>query len=58
MTNFHHFYFQKGANETLAVFCEFENNKGDFVKIFLKNVTDPVGEFWEKKTLQMSSGVS
>jgi len=47
----------KGANETLAVFCEFENNKGDFVKVFLKNVTDPVGEFWEKKTLQMSSGV-
>ena len=41
----------------MAVFCEFENNKGDFVKVFLKNVTDPVGEFWEKKTLQMSSGV-
>ena len=40
------------------MFCQFENNKGDLVNLFLKNVTDPVGEFWEKKTLQQSAGVS
>ena len=39
------------------MFCQFENNKGDLVNLFLKNVTDPVGEFWEKKTLQQSAGV-
>jgi len=48
---------EKGANETTAMFCQFENNKGDMVNLFLKNVTDPVGEFWEKKTLQQSSGI-
>lgn len=28
------------------------------VNVFVKNVTDPVGEFWEKNALEQTSGVS
>ena len=27
------------------------------MKLFVKNVTDPVGEFWEKKALEQTGGV-
>ena len=40
------------------MFCSFENNLGETVSIFVKNVTDPVSEFWENKALQQSDGVS
>jgi len=46
-----------GAESTRAVFCSFENNLGETVSIFVKNVTDPVSEFWENKALQQSDGV-
>ena len=46
-----------GAETTKAVFCSFENNLGETVSIFVKNVTDPVSEFWENKALQQSAGV-
>ena len=47
-----------GAETTKAVFCSFENNLGETVSIFVKNVTDPVSEFWENKALQQSAGVN
>ena len=47
-----------GAETTKAVFCSFENNLGETVSIFVKNVTDPVSEFWENKALQQSAGVT
>ena len=47
-----------GAESTKAVFCNFENNLGETVSIFVKNVTDPVSEFWENKALQQSAGVN
>ena len=50
-------FVQNGATSTRAVFCNFENNVGNMVNIFVKNVTDPVSEFWENKALEQSSGV-
>ena len=38
--------------------CSFKNKFEDVVNVFVKNVTDPVSEFWENKALQQSSGVS
>ena len=46
-----------GAESTQAVFCSFENKLGETVSVFVKNVTDPVSEFWENKALQQSDGV-
>ena len=40
------------------MFCTFENNLGETVSVFVKNVTDPVSEFWENKALQQSPGVN
>ena len=51
-------FVQNGATSTRAVFCNFENNLGNMVNIFVKNVTDPVSEFWENKALEQSPGVS
>jgi hypothetical protein len=34
------------------------NNANSTVRLFVKNVTDPVGEFWEKKALEQTGGVS
>jgi len=48
---------EDGATSTQAVFCNFVNNVGETVNVFVKNVTDPVSEFWEKKALEQSSGV-
>ena len=33
-----------------------KNNKS--MRVFYKNVTDPVEEFWEKKALEQTAGVS
>ena len=33
------------------------NNVNATVRLFVKNVTDPVGEFWEKKALEQTGGV-
>ena len=41
-----------------ADFCEFTNKFNETINVFVLNVSDPVQEFWEKKTLQQSSGVS
>ena len=41
-----------------ADFCEFTNKFNETINLFVLNVSDPVQEFWEKKTLQQSSGVS
>jgi len=45
------------STESQAMFCEWKNNLNKTVNIFVKNVTDPVQEFWEKKALEQSSGV-
>jgi solute carrier family 6 GABA transporter-like protein 1 len=47
----------KDDNFSLAIFCEFKNKLNETVDIFVLNVTDPVEEFWERKTLEMSDGV-
>ena len=49
---------KEGASSTQAVMCSFTNKFEDVVNVFVKNVTDPVSEFWENKALQQSSGVS
>ena len=51
-------FVKDGAENTKAVFCTFENNLGETVSVFVKNVTDPVSEFWENKALQQSAGVN
>ena len=50
------FVFQNSTSSR-AVFCEFVNNVNETVKLFVKNVTDPVGEFWERKALDQTGGV-
>ena len=44
--------------ETYALFCEFKNRLNETVDLFVMNVTDPVQEFWERKALDQSPGVS
>jgi len=46
-----------GETETQAIFCSWENKAGVMMNEFVKNVTDPVSEFWENKALEQSSGV-
>jgi len=47
----------KNSTSSRAVFCEFVNNVNETVKLFVKNVTDPVEEFWERKALDQTGGV-
>jgi len=48
---------KKGMDAITADFCEFTNKFNETINLFVLNVSDPVQEFWEKKTLQQSSGV-
>ena len=45
-------------NYISADYCEFENKLNETVTLFVKNVTDPIQEFWERKALQQTGGVS
>jgi len=38
-------------------FCEFENKFNKSMSLFIKNVTDPVEEFWKHKALGQTDGV-
>ena len=49
--------FFQNSTSSRAVFCEFVNNVNETVKLFVKNVTDPVEEFWERKALDQTGGV-
>ena len=40
------------------MFCQWTNKANEVVNVFIKNVTDPVSEFWENKALQQTDGVS
>jgi hypothetical protein len=53
----HNLFQNESVTEATAVFCEWKNNINQTVNIFVKNVTDPVGEFWEKKALEQTGGV-
>lgn len=41
-----------------GTFCEFMTKNNKSMRVFYKNVTDPVEEFWEKKALEQTAGVS
>ena len=56
-TEYIYLFQNETTNSSTAVFCEFENKLGDTVNLFVKNITDPVGEFWEKKALEQTAGV-
>ena len=47
----------QNSTSSRAVFCEFVNNVNETVKLFVKNVTDPVEEFWERRALDQTAGV-
>merc|ERR1719397_1995267 len=48
---------EEGAIMTRGTFCEFMTKNNKSMRVFYKNVTDPVEEFWEKKALEQTAGI-
>ena len=50
--------YQDGVTAVTVDFCTFENKFNETMSMWVRNVSDPVGEFWQREVLQQSEGVS